>query len=63
MVLKTGDVLEFAGDELEPLVHIMEVRAVVDTVVFVRNVYKASVGPTEYMELETIITYGWKLRD
>ena len=62
MTLKIGDILEFIGDELETKTHIMEVRAVLDSIIFVRDVFEVGVGPTTFMELEDLITFGWKLK-
>ena len=62
MTLKTGDILEFIGDEVEPKTHTMEVRGVLDSIIFVRNVFEVGVGSTTSIELETLITYGWKLK-
>ena len=62
MTLKTGDILEFTGDELAPETHIMEVRAVLDSIIFFRDVLAVGVSSTSYMELEDLVAFGWKLK-
>jgi len=62
MTLKTGDILEFIGDELEPETHTMEVRAVLDSIIFFRDVLAVGVSSTSYMELEDLVAFGWKLK-
>lgn len=61
--LKIGDIIEFTGDELVPVLHKAEVRGICGSIVFTREILEVGVTATSFSELEDLITFGWKLPD